>query len=106
MDAQSKSMGGSIADFLKSIDIEEDTAMIGETPPVVEIVLRSGEAYSEQTLIALGDPKNPVRQGQVEVKFMSLATRSLSIDDAEILKDTVLGITEDGALTRFIELMK
>ncbi len=95
-----------LRDFMKRIDIEEDETMVGETPPVVEIELTSGKTYSEQTLIALGDPENPVPQAQVEAKFMSLATRSLSISNAQILKNTILGITEDGALTRVIELMR
>lgn len=94
-----------LRDFLNRVDIQKDETMIGETPPVVELKLTSGEMYSEQTLIALGDPKNPVPLSGVEAKYMSLATQSLSPEDAENLKDAILNVTEDGALARMIELM-
>ena len=95
-----------LRDFLKRVDIQEDKTMIGETPPVVELELTSGEMFSEQTLIALGDPENPVPMPGVETKYISLATRSLSPEDAENLKDAILNLTEDGAFARVIELMK
>lgn len=95
-----------LRDFLKRVDIREDPALSGETPPVVEIELTSGETHAEQTLIALGDPENPVPQADVEAKFMSLATRSLKPDDAGALLDAVRNVTDESSLSRVIELMK
>lgn len=95
-----------LREFLKRVDIQLDETMIGETPPIVELELTSGEVYSEQTLIALGDPQNPVPRSGIEAKCISLATRSLSPEDAENMKDAVLNVTEDGSLARVIELME
>jgi hypothetical protein len=78
----------------------------GETPPVVEMTLTSGEMLSEQTLVALGDPENPLPLSGVEAKYNSLATRSLTPDGAESLKDAIQNITEGDALVRLIGLMK
>lgn len=94
-----------LREFLDRVDIQEDETMIGETPPVVEMELTSGEVISEQTLIALGDPENPVPLSGVEEKYMSLATRSFSPEDAENLKDAIFNIEQDGAVARVIELM-
>lgn len=95
-----------LRDFMNHVEIKEDKTLVGETPPIVEIELKSGETYSEQTSTALGDPENPVPQAQLEAKYMSLAIRSLSADDAETLMNTALGITDDNALAHVIEMMR
>ena len=92
--------------FLARVNIHGDESLVGETPPVVEIRLKSGEDYSKQTPIALGDPANPVPKADVEAKFMSLATRILSADKAKSLQDSILAITDDGALSKVIEVMR
>ena len=95
-----------LRDFLERIDMQEDPTLTGETPPIVAIELTSGQTYSEQTLIALGDPANPMSRSDAESKFMSLATRSLKRDAAAELMDAVRCLTEGAAVTRVIELMK
>jgi len=93
-------------EFLSRTEIEEDEALVGETPPVVEISLKSGETYTEQTIIALGDPENPVPPADVEAKFMGLATRSLDRTAAEHLRDAVFCVDKEDTVPLILDLMK
>ncbi|MBM09665.1 MAG: 2-methylcitrate dehydratase [Magnetovibrio sp.] len=92
--------------FLKCITIVEDEALIGETPAIVEVTLNSGEQLSDQTLIALGDPKNQMSEVQIEEKFLQLATRSLNNGLAAKLRDAVYGLDSIGSIPNILEILK
>lgn len=71
--------------MIARIELVEDAALSADGEPDVTLITRSGASRTLRVDIALGAPANPVSDEQLKAKFMSLATRVMSVAAAEEL---------------------
>ncbi|MCX2946529.1 MmgE/PrpD family protein, partial [Rahnella perminowiae] len=69
--------------MIRRIDLQEDDTLSADGEPDVTLITRSGASQTVRVDIALGAPGNPVSDEQLKEKFISLATRVISVEGAE-----------------------
>ncbi|KFD11944.1 immune-responsive protein 1, partial [Rahnella aquatilis CIP 78.65 = ATCC 33071] len=75
--------GSGIAAMIRRIDLHEDDTLSADGEPDVTLITRSGASQTVRVDVALGAPGNPVSDEQLKEKFVSLATRVISVAAAE-----------------------
>ncbi|NGX86086.1 MmgE/PrpD family protein [Rahnella sp. Lac-M11] len=69
--------------MIARIVLTEDATMSSDSEPDVTVFIRTGESKTLRVDVALGSPGNPVSDEQLKEKFVSLATRVISVAGAE-----------------------
>jgi 2-methylcitrate dehydratase PrpD len=72
----------------------------------VEIRLADGQSYSEEVIIPKGESGNPMTTGEVEEKFLSLATPLLGDDKARSVMKEMRSLDSSESLEPLIEMLK
>ena len=72
-----------LLEMIRRIDLREDDTLSADGEPDVTLFTRSGQSQTLRVDVALGAPGNPVSDEQLKQKFISLATRVMSEEEAE-----------------------
>jgi len=76
---------------ISRVSLLVDPTFSADGEPEVTLITKSGTRSTHKVDIALGAPANPVSDKQLRDKFMSLATRTVSVAQAETLwRDTLM----------------
>lgn len=88
---------------ISKVTLRVDASFSADGEPEVTLRTKKGECLSHRVDIALGAPANPVSDPQLRDKFMSLATRAISVDKAERLWTTALALEDERSVSDWLE---
>lgn len=96
-----------IADKVEVIHASEfDDCFPKTAPSEVEIKTTSGQCYRTTVTRPKGDTKNPMSDQELVEKFKRLATRSISLEAAESVKEAVKKLEDIPDLTELVQLFR
>ena len=93
-------------DKIKVVPNEEFEALFPEfQPSQVTITLQDGSSHTERVDVPKGDPRDPMTEEEIAVKFNALGTSVVGEDTCNQLRDVIMGMEHESNLDRLFELM-
>lgn len=95
-----------IMDKIKVVANEEFESLFPEFQPSrVTITLADGKSYQQRVDVPKGDPRDPMTEDEIAVKFNALGRDVVGEARCGELRKLIMGIEQEKTLVRFFELM-
>ncbi|MHC4219570.1 MAG: MmgE/PrpD family protein [Planctomycetota bacterium] len=95
-----------VMDKIKVVPNEEFEALFPEFQPSrVTITLTDGTAHEQRVDVPKGDPRDPMTEDEIAVKFNALGRDALGPQKCEQLRELIMNIEREPRLDRLFELM-
>lgn len=95
-----------VMDKIKVVPNEEFEALFPEfQPSQVTITLQDGTSHTERVDVPKGDPRDPMTEEEIAVKFNALGTDVVGEDSCLQLRDVIMGMENEATLDRLFDLM-
>jgi 2-methylcitrate dehydratase PrpD len=95
-----------ICEWLPKIAVRVDDAMNDEDEPVITIIARGGQRFTECVEHPLGSPANPLSDERVFQKFTELGSGTLSLANLRNIQDFVLNLEREPQVNRLPDLLQ
>ncbi|XDU74606.1 MmgE/PrpD family protein [Rouxiella sp. WC2420] len=92
-----------LLDAISRISLNVDASFSADGEPEVTLIAKNGQRLSHCVDIALGAPGNPVSDQQLQDKFISLATRAISLPKAHELWAKALALETESSVDEWLE---
>jgi 2-methylcitrate dehydratase len=95
-----------VMDKIKVVPNEEFEKLFPEyQPSQVTITLQDGTSHTERVDVPKGDPRDPMTEEEIAVKFNALGTDVVGEDSCLQLRDVIMGMENEASLDRLFDLM-
>jgi 2-methylcitrate dehydratase len=95
-----------VMDKIKVVPNEEFEALFPEfQPSQVTITLTDGTSHVERVDVPKGDPRDPMTEEEISVKFNALGEDVVGIESCHALRTLIMSIEEEPSLDGLFELM-
>lgn len=95
-----------VMDKIKVVPNEEFEALFPEfQPSQVTITLQDGASHTERVDVPKGDPRDPMTEEEIAVKFNALGTAVVGEDNCNDLRSLIMNIEQEDNLDRLFDLM-
>jgi 2-methylcitrate dehydratase len=95
-----------VMDKIKVVPNDEFEALFPKfQPSQVAITLTDGTSHTERVDVPKGDPRDPMTENEIAVKFNALGTGVVGEEACRDLRDLIMAIEHEGTLDRLFELM-
>lgn len=95
-----------VMDKIKVVPNQEFEALFPKfQPSQVTITLTDGKSYQQRVDVPKGDPRDPMTEEEIAVKFNALAKGIVSDKTCTDLRTTIMGIEKEANLKKFFGLM-
>jgi 2-methylcitrate dehydratase len=74
-------------------------------PSQVTITLKSGKSHTQRVDVPKGDPRDPMTEEEIAVKFNALGEEVIGKKSCKALRKLIMGIEKQKKLDKFFELM-
>ncbi len=96
----------SVMDLVKVVANEEFEKLFPEFQPSrVTLTLKDGSTHMKRVDVPKGDPRDPMTEDEIAVKFNALGGSVVGDDNCNQLRDLIMNIENEGTLGRFFGLM-
>ncbi len=95
-----------VMDKVKVLPNDEFESLFPEYQPSrVTITLENGSTYQERVDVPKGDPRDPMSEEEIAVKFNALGEEVVGLDSCKKLKDLIMNIENENSLEELMQLM-
>ena len=95
-----------IMDKIKVVPNEEFEALFPKfQPSKVTVTLEDGRRFTQRDDVPKGDPRDPMTEDEIAVKFNALGHDVVGQDRCDQLRAVIMAVEKEGTLGRLIELM-
>lgn len=95
-----------VMDKIKVVPNEEFEALFPKfQPSQVTITLSDGSSFVERVDVPKGDPRDPMTEEEIAVKFNALGTEVVGEDACRMLRDLIMAMETQTSMTELFELM-
>ncbi len=95
-----------VMDMVKVVANEEFEALFPEYQPSrVTMTLKDGSEFSKRVDVPKGDPRDPMTEDEIAVKFNALGTSVVGEENCNALRDLIMNFENEQTLDRFFGLM-
>lgn len=96
-----------VMDMVKVVANEEFEALFPKYQPSrVTITLKNGKSFAERVDVPKGDPRDPMTEEEIAVKFNALGEPVVGKKKCADLRELIMNIEKEKTLDRLFELMK
>jgi 2-methylcitrate dehydratase len=93
-------------DKIKVVPNDEFEALFPEfQPSQVTITLENGTAYTERVDVPKGDPRDPMTEDEISVKFNALGTSIVGEETCNALRSLTMNMEQEDTLDRLFQMM-
>ncbi len=95
-----------VMDKIKVVPNDEFEALFPKfQPSQVTITLADGTTHVERVDVPKGDPRDPMTEDEIAVKFDALGTEVVGQDTCRSLRELIMGMEHEASLDQLFELM-
>jgi len=95
-----------VMDMVKVVANEEFEKLFPEYQPSrVTLTLKDGRSFDKRVDVPKGDPRDPMTEDEIAVKFNALGKDVVGEDRCEELRSVIMGMESEASLDRFMGLM-
>jgi 2-methylcitrate dehydratase len=95
-----------IMDKIKVVPNEEFEGLFPKYQPSrVTITLTDGTSHEQRVDVPKGDPRDPMTEDEIAVKFNALGSAVVGQDRCDQLRELIMTVEKEGSLKRLFELM-
>jgi 2-methylcitrate dehydratase len=95
-----------VMDKIKVVPNDEFESLFPEfQPSQVTITLNNGETYTARVDVPKGDPRDPMTEDEIAVKFNALGGSVIGLEACEELRSLVMNMENEQSMARMFELM-
>jgi 2-methylcitrate dehydratase len=95
-----------VMDKIKVVPNEEFESLFPEfQPSQVTITLKNGSTFTERVDVPKGDPRDPMTEDEIAVKFNALGEAVVGASTCETLRTLIMGLESAHHLTELLDLM-
>jgi len=95
-----------VMDMVKVVANEEFESLFPEyQPSQVTLTLKDGSSHTKRVDVPKGDPRDPMTEEEIAVKFNALGSAVVGEDRCNDLRGVIMGVENEGDLSRLMKMM-